>query len=62
MNIVEHLCTELSTMMFEKRIIEKEYFPKFQGATAGADAAALGAATLPMFDLFAAQTQVLIKK
>ncbi len=60
-NIVDHLCVELSAMMFEKRIIEKEYFPKFQGATAGADAAALGAATLPMFDLFAAQTQVLIK-
>ncbi len=44
------------------RIEEKTSGPRFITATAGEDAAALGAATLPMFDLYAAQPNVLIKK
>ena len=55
------MCDDLPRLLAEIRIPEKSYAPKFKCATAGIDAAALGAATLPMFNLFAAQPGVLIK-
>lgn len=59
--IIKDMCDDLPRLLAEIRIPEKSYAPKFKCATAGIDAAALGAATLPMFNLFAAQPGVLIK-
>ena len=61
-SINEHLRTNLSARLKELRIRGKSSGPDIICSTAGVDAAALGAATLPMFDLFAAQPTVLIKK
>lgn len=44
------------------RISGKKTGPSFRCATGGTDTAVLGAATLPMYDLFAPQSSVLIKK
>ncbi|MEX0721316.1 MAG: ROK family transcriptional regulator [Balneolaceae bacterium] len=60
--ILEEFSTGISKRINSMRIVEKEIGPKFITAKAGEDAAALGAATLPMFDLYAAQPQILIKK
>ena len=46
----------------KQRILGLTKGPDLQLATAGVDAAALGAATLPMFELFAPEHQVLIKQ
>jgi predicted NBD/HSP70 family sugar kinase len=59
--LMEDLASELPGRLGELRVDVKSSSPTFQCGTAGVDAAALGAATLPMFDLFAAQTEVLIK-
>ena len=60
--ILEDFKNGLSERLDSMRIIEKSTGPEFLTATAGEDAAALGAATLPMFDLYAPQPHVLIKK
>jgi predicted NBD/HSP70 family sugar kinase len=60
--ILEDFKVGLSERLNKMRIVEKAVGPKFLTATAGEDAAALGAATLPMFDLYAPQPHVLIKK
>ena len=60
--ILEDFSQGLSKRLDKMRIVEKSTGPKFLTATAGEDAAALGAATLPMFDLYAPQPHVLIKK
>ncbi|SMO34098.1 ROK family transcriptional regulator [Gracilimonas mengyeensis] len=60
--ILKDFSDGLSTRLNNMRIVEKTTGPEFLTATAGEDAAALGAATLPMFDLYAPQPQVLIKK
>lgn len=60
--ILEDFRNGLSDRLDSMRIVEKTTGPKFLTATAGEDAAALGAATLPMFDLYAPQPQVLIKR
>lgn len=60
--ILEELKQGVSQKLDELRVIDKKIGPKFLTATAGEDAAALGAATLPMFDLYAPQPHVLIKK
>lgn len=59
--IIENIAEGLPKLLEGSRVDIKKNVPKFQCGTAGADSAALGAATLPMFDLFAAQTDVLIK-
>ncbi len=60
-NIIEDIAKDLPELMSSLRNEVKNSAPVFQCGTAGIDAAALGAATLPMFDLFAAQAEVLIK-
>lgn len=60
--ILEDLKNGLARKLNEIRVIDKKTGPSFLTATAGEDAAALGAATLPMFDLYAPQPNVLIKK
>ncbi|MEX0844096.1 MAG: ROK family transcriptional regulator [Balneolaceae bacterium] len=60
--ILEDFKVGLSERLDRLRIVEKTTGPKFLTATAGEDAAALGAATLPMYDLYAPQPNVLIKK
>jgi len=62
MEIIEDFTTDLTERLKNERINEKSTYPILKCATAGSDAAALGAATLPMFDLFAPQAQVLIKR
>ncbi|MFV1883239.1 MAG: ROK family transcriptional regulator [Balneola sp.] len=59
--IIEEFVTDLPSLMESNRIDFKNSIPKFLAGTAGTDAAALGAATLPIFDLFAAQAELLIK-
>jgi len=59
--IIEDMCKGISDIMPELRVEGKATNPELRCATAGADAAALGAATLPMFDLFAPEPRVLIK-
>lgn len=60
--ILEDFRSGIQQRLDNMRIAEKSTGPDFLTATAGEDAAALGAATLPMFDLYAPQPQVLIKK
>lgn len=60
--IIEDLARDLPKRLEKDRVDMKNTSPVFLCGTAGVDTAALGAATLPMFDLFAAQTEVLIKK
>lgn len=60
--IIEDFAKDLPVMINKLRVDAKSGSPTFQCGTAGVDSAALGAATLPVFDLFAAQTEVLIKK
>ncbi len=59
--IIQDLCGDLKNRMDDMRIEGKKTGPAIKIATAGVDAPALGAATLPMFDLFAPQHDVLIK-
>lgn len=59
--IFEDIANDLPKMLASLRIDMKNSSPTFKCGTAGIDAAALGAATLPMFDLFAAQADVLMK-
>lgn len=59
--IIEDMARDLPRLLAGIRIDIKSIKSSFQCGTAGADAAALGAATLPMFDLFAAQTDLLMK-
>ncbi|MEQ9309213.1 MAG: ROK family transcriptional regulator [Balneolaceae bacterium] len=59
--IIEDIANSLPQLMASLRSDLKAPFPTFKCGTAGIDAAALGAATLPIFDLFAAQAEVLIK-
>tara|TARA_R110000868_G_scaffold294140_1_gene554696 strand:- start:37602 stop:38828 length:1227 start_codon:yes stop_codon:yes gene_type:complete len=59
--IFEDIANDLPGIMTSLRNDFKTPAPIFKCGTAGVDAAALGAATLPIFDLFAAQTDVLIK-
>ena len=60
--IMKDIAKDLPFMLAGLRVDMKNNSPAFYWGTAGVDAAALGAATLPMFDLFAALTDVLIKK
>jgi len=59
--IIEDIALSLPELMSSLRNDHKAPSPIFKCGTAGVDAAALGAATLPIFDLFAAQSDVLIK-
>lgn len=54
--IIEDLCSGLAERIPELRIEGKQRFPELRCATAGSDAGALGAATLPMVYLFAPET------
>lgn len=56
--IINHLPEQLRNYRIDLKTLE----PDVILGTAGPDAAALGAATLPMFNLFSAQTDVLMKK
>lgn len=59
--IIEEFVKDLPALMQLNRGDYKNSMPKFLTGTAGKDAAALGSATLPIFDLFAAQADLLIK-
>ena len=59
--VIENMAETLPSLMAKARIDMKTNAPEILVGTAGPDAAALGAATLPMFDLFSAQTDVLMK-
>ncbi|MEQ9263745.1 MAG: ROK family transcriptional regulator [Balneolaceae bacterium] len=59
--IIEDMAADLPRLLSGVRIDIKAASPRFLSGTAGVDSAALGAATLPIFDLFAAQTDVLMK-
>ena len=56
------ICQNVTNKMPKSRIKGKESGPELRCGTAGIDAAALGAATLPMFELFAPEHQLLIKR
>lgn len=60
--IIQDFASDIPRLLDELRIDVKTSRLTFEVGTAGLDAAALGAATLPMFQLFAAQTDVLIKQ
>lgn len=60
--IILDLCNGLKSRLPKLRIDGKKTGPELRLATAGSDASALGAATLPMFDLFAPQHEVLVKQ
>ena len=59
--IILYLYNGLKSRLPKLRIDGKKTGPELRLATAGSDASALGAATLPMFDLFAPQHEVLVK-
>ena len=60
-SIIENMVNSLPNLMSKARNEMKTTGPEILVGTAGPDAAALGAATLPMFDLFSAQTEILMK-
>lgn len=60
--IVDDFVTDLPILMKKLRVDLKDSAPTFYCGTVGSDAVALGAATLPMFDLFGAQVEVLMKE
>ncbi|GAB5409843.1 MAG: ROK family transcriptional regulator [Balneolaceae bacterium] len=59
--VIEEFLKDIPALMQSNRIDFKNSIPKFLAGTAGTDAAALGAATLPIFDLFSAQKEILLK-
>lgn len=59
--IIQDFAKELPQLLTKDRVDMKSKAPKILCGTAGPDAAALGAATLPMFDLFSVQTEILMK-
>jgi predicted NBD/HSP70 family sugar kinase len=59
--VLEALMQRVATQLPARRIGGKVTAPPHLLATAGVDAAALGVATLPIYELFAPATQVLLK-
>lgn len=59
--IISEFAESIPALMAKNNIDAKNHSPVFKCGTAGIDAAALGAATLPVFNLFAAQTDLLMK-
>ncbi|MEO9885642.1 MAG: hypothetical protein ABJR05_01370 [Balneola sp.] len=62
LSILELLQEKINVELSKIRILENGQSPKLICSTTGIDAVSLGAATLPMFDLLAAQSIVLNKK
>jgi len=62
LSILELLQEKINVDLSKIRILENGQSPKLICSTTGIDAVSLGAATLPMFDLLAAQSIVLNKK
>ncbi|MBO6524941.1 MAG: ROK family transcriptional regulator [Balneolaceae bacterium] len=60
--VIEDIAKDVPGLIGELRSEIKTSGATFVCGTAGVDAAALGAATLPMFDLFSASKDVLLKK
>lgn len=60
--LIAEIIDQLGEALEEARIEGKSLAPSLQCATAGADAAALGVATLPMYELFAPTPQLLMKR
>lgn len=60
-SIINDFAKDLPVLLTKDRVDMKARAPKVLVGTAGPDAAALGAATLPMFDLFSVQKEVLLK-
>jgi len=60
-NILEYFTKEIANGITNQRPNEKRMISKLSSATAGSESAALGAATLPMFNLFAPQRETLMK-
>lgn len=59
--IIKHFALDLPDLLSKDRVDMKSVAPKVIVGTAGPDAAALGAATLPVFDLFSVQKDILLK-
>lgn len=59
--IINDFSSDLPRLLAKDRLDLKSKAPRVLAGTAGPDAAALGAATLPMFDLFSVQKEVLLK-
>ncbi len=59
--IIEDIAKDIPELISELRSEVKTSGPRFVCGTAGVDAAALGAAILPMFDLFSVTKDVLLK-
>ena len=62
LSILELLQEKINVELSKIRILENGQSPKLICSTTGIDAVSLGATTLPMFDLLAAQSIVLNKK
>ena len=60
--LIQYLKDGIIDQIADYRVVENHIGSDLEIGTAGEDAAALGAATLPMFELFAPQTKVLNKK
>lgn len=61
-SLIRALMTRLEEMLPSIRVEGKHFMPKLLAATAGADAAALGVATLPLYAAFAPAPKVLMKR
>ena len=59
--IIKHFALDLPDLLSKDRVDMKSVAPKVIVGTAGPDAAALGAATLPVFDLLSVQKDILLK-
>src|SRR5207247_11048964 len=59
--VIAGLLDRVARHLPTRRIQEKLAGPRYLLATAGADAAALGVATLPLYEAFAPAPQVLLK-
>ena len=60
--LMDYLLEQLDHLLLQLRSKWKSYQPKLLRAQAGEDAAALGVATLPLYEAFAPHHQVLLKK
>ena len=60
--VLKGLMDRVATQLPTRRIFGKVTAPRYLLATAGVDAAALGVATLPIYDFFAPASKVLLKQ
>jgi predicted NBD/HSP70 family sugar kinase len=60
--VLQALMERVTSHLPQRRIVDKTQLPRLLLATAGVDAAALGVATLPIYESFAPAPQVLLKQ